>query len=181
VPDKDSRKLLERIAAGDGAALRDVIETYGDLLWSLARRMTRSDAAAEEAVQDILVYLWQKAPKFKPGAGEEITFISIVARRRLIDRARRDLRRLPPVELLEDATASLNGSLHGEEAALARGIFDSLTDEQKSVLRLSIVHGRTHEMIAAQTGMPLGTVKTHIRRGLAQIRERLVGRTGGTP
>jgi RNA polymerase sigma factor (sigma-70 family) len=180
VPDKDSRQLLERVAAGDGAALREVVVIYGDLLWSLARRLTRSDAEAEDAVQDILVYLWQKAAKFNPGAGEEVTFISIVARRRLIDRARRDMRRPTSGQFPEDAPASLNGSLQGEEAAIARGIFDSLTDEQKSVLRLSIVHGRTHEVIAAQTDMPLGTVKTHIRRGLAQIRERLVARTGGT-
>lgn len=161
--------------------MREVIETYGDLLWSLARRLTRSDAEAEEAVQDIIVYLWQKAPKFKPGAGEEVTFVSIVARRRLIDRARRDTRHPSPGQLPDDAPASSNGTIHGDEAAIARGIFDTLTDEQKSVLRLSIVHGRTHEVIAAQTGMPLGTVKTHIRRGLAQIRERLMTRTGGKP
>lgn len=159
--------------------MRAFVERYGDLLWTLARRMTRSDAEAEDAVQDILVYLWQRASLFDPGAGEEITFVSIVARRRLIDRLRR-LGRLPQVEPLSSDASAGHATPDSDESRLARTAFDSLPEEQQSILRLAIVHGRTHQMIAQDTGLPLGTVKTHIRRGLALIRERL-NHGGGTP
>jgi RNA polymerase sigma-70 factor (ECF subfamily) len=172
-------RLLQRIASGDPGAMRAFVERYGDLLWSLARRMTRSDAEAEDAVQDILVYLWQRASLFDPGAGEEVTFVSIVARRRLIDRLRR-LGRLPNIEPLTGDAGSNAAAPDSDESRLARAAFDSLPEDQQSILRLAIVHGRTHQMIAEDTGLPLGTVKTHIRRGLAVIRERL-NHGGGKP
>lgn len=176
---RPNRSSLERIALGDGAALPEFLLEYGDLLWSLARGMTRSDTEAEEAVQDLLVHLWQKAPRFDPSVGEEVTFVSVVARRRLIDRARRVSREPRARELSNGSLPGDNGGGPGEEAAQARRIFDSLPSEQRTVLRLSIVHGCSHEAIAAQTGMPLGTVKTHIRRGLAEIRERMPDNDGG--
>lgn len=160
--------------------MRAIIDEYGDLLWSLARRMTRSEAQAEEAVQEILVHLWQKAPKFDPALGEEITFISLVARRRLIDRLRKSGRTPTPAPLEQEPAATRDTAAPAsEEAREARRVFDTLVEEQRTVLWQSIVQGHTHQMIAATTGMPLGTVKTHIRRGLAEIRDRLLGRTGG--
>jgi len=174
-----NHQILQRVASGDAAAMRDFVERYGDLLWSLARRMTRTDAEAEEAVQDILVYLWQRAPQFDSAAGEEITFVSVVARRRLIDRLRR-LGRLPDVGSLSSDEPAPAAAPDSDESKRARAAFDSLPEEQQAILRLSIVLGRTHQMIAQDTGLPLGTVKTHIRRGLSLIRERLNHRGGST-
>lgn len=176
---QDGRQLLERIAAGDGAAMRELIDRYGDLLWSLARRVTRTESEAEDAVQDIVVYLWQRAPRYKPSLGEEATFVSVLARRRLIDRLRRDSRRPVTGPMAEEPASAGEHGINSEEARIARSIYETLNEEQKSVIRLSVVLGRTHELIAEQTGLPLGTVKTHIRRGLAQIRERLMNRTEG--
>jgi RNA polymerase sigma-70 factor (ECF subfamily) len=160
--------------------MRDLVSEYGDLLWSLARRFTRSDTESEDAVQDIIVSLWRKAPLYRREVGDEVTFVSMIARRRLIDRFRRDSRRPASAGLPDEATAPPSQELNGEDAAMARSIFETLPDEQQSVLRMSIVYGRTHEVIAAHTGMPLGTVKTHIRRGLSAIREQFTSRQGGT-
>jgi RNA polymerase sigma-70 factor (ECF subfamily) len=66
----------------------------------------------------------------------------------------------------------------GEEAARAAKAFETLTPEQQRVLRLSVYEGLSHELIARSTGLPLGTVKTHARRGLIKLRE-LLGRAGG--
>ena len=172
------RPLLQRIAAGDASAVREVIDHYGDLVWSLARTFTRSDTDAEEAVQDIFVLLWRKADQYDPGVGPEATFISVLARRLLIDRWRRDARHPRPASF--DAV--------GERAALdhasdfgdwtdAAAAFEALDEDSQVVLRLSIGFGFTHQMVADATGLPLGTVKTRIRRGLRQIRENVGIRT----
>ena len=169
-------RLLERIAQGDASAVRDVIDLYGDLVWSLARRFTNSDADAEEAVQDIFVTLWRKAGHYDREIGSEVTFVSVLARRLLIDRWRRAARR-PRLGDMEDHagggdTASAAAE-RDELAAAAAAAFEELTEEQRVVLRLSIEFGCTHEMIAELTGYPLGTVKTRIRLGLKRIRERV--------
>lgn len=167
------RQVLTRIAAGDQSAVRDLIDTYGDLIWSLARHFTNSHAESEEAVQDIFIYLWQKAGMYEPAAGAEDTFISVLTRRRLIDRWRRESRHAKPAAISDDAhPSSLDSEPMSEDASLARTLFDSLSEEERIVLRLSIAFGQTHQKIADHTGMPLGTVKTVIRRALIQIRDQ---------
>ncbi len=155
------------------------MDRYGDLMWSLARSFTRSNADAEEAVQDIFVCLWERADRYSAELGEEVTFVSVVARRRLIDRWRKDARR--PVALSDEASdgvafgasAGADPAVRKEDVAEARSAIDDLADDQRMVITLSIAHGMTHERIADHTGIPLGTVKTHIRRGLASVRDRL--------
>ena len=81
--------VLHRVAAGDRAAVRECLARYGGLVWSLVRRSTSDAAEAEDAVQEIFVDVWQSASRFDPAVASEATFIAMIARRRLIDRARR--------------------------------------------------------------------------------------------
>jgi RNA polymerase sigma-70 factor (ECF subfamily) len=179
--------LLPRIVQGDRSAIRDCISRYGGLVWSLARRAAPTDA--EDAVQEIFVDLWKSAPRFDPRAGTEITFVATIARRRLIDR-RRARQRRPDTESLPDSTregptaSSANGSVApemGAEAALAARALDQLRPEQRQVLILTACHGLSHEEVATSTGMPLGTVKAHARRGLLRVREALGEVTRAAP
>ncbi len=80
--------LLQRIAGGDRSAVAACIDTYSGLVWSLARRFLQNEADAEETVQEIFLELWEKAARFDPGVAGEVTFVSMIARRRLIDRRR---------------------------------------------------------------------------------------------
>lgn len=169
--------LLPRIAAGDRSAIRDCIACYGGLVWSLARRAAPSDA--EDAVQEIFLDLWKSAARFDPAAGNETTFVATIARRRLIDR-RRQRQRRPETESLAEpsreaaAVASTGVAPElGAEAALAARALDQLRPEQRQVLILTACHGLSHEEVASSTGMPLGTVKAHARRGLIRVREAL--------
>ncbi|MBL0926936.1 MAG: sigma-70 family RNA polymerase sigma factor [Phycisphaerales bacterium] len=169
--------LLRRIASGDAAATRDTIERYGGLVWSLARRFSSSESDAEDAVQEIFLDVWKSAGRFDPSVASELTFVAMIARRRLIDRRRRAARR-PESELPQDReiaqeTDSRPAGEISEEAARAQKALAMLSPEQQRVLRLSIMHGYSHEGIARITGLPLGTVKTHARRGLIRIREIL--------
>lgn len=174
--------ILQRVANGDPGAVQACIDRYGGLVWSLARRWNRSQADAEDAVQDVFVSLWRNAERFDPDVAKEATFVAMIARRRLIDRMRKTGRRPTEATLNEDAAGASEpgGGVStevGEDAARAERAMSELSDSQQRVLRLSIMHGLSHERIAAATGMPLGSVKTHIRRGLIRMREILATQT----
>lgn len=170
--------LLQRIASGDSSAVALCIERYGNLVWSTAKKWSRDPADAEDAVQEIFVDLWQSASRFNPEVASEPTFIMMLARRRLIDRRRRAGARpeasgvmdCDPCDVACNPAAIVE---RGEEAALAAQCLTELRPEERNVLILSIHDGLTHEEIARRVGMPLGSVKSNIRRGLSRLRERL--------
>jgi RNA polymerase sigma factor (sigma-70 family) len=84
-----SESLMARIARGEDAAVAEVIDQYGALVWSIARRLTRNPSDAEDAVQEIFTDVWRSAHRFDASAGTEKVFVTTIARRRLIDRMRR--------------------------------------------------------------------------------------------
>lgn len=146
-------------------------------MWSIARKMLRDQDDAEDAVQEVFVDVWKNAGRFDESQASETTFIAMIARRRVIDKIRHSSRRISADSLddvlLEPFTRSdkaMQLSVEAEEAAKA---MRTLRPEQQQVLRLSIVQGMSHQEIADATGMPLGTVKTHARRGLVAVREVL--------
>jgi RNA polymerase sigma-70 factor (ECF subfamily) len=168
---------LQRVAAGDGGAVEEVLDRYGGLVWSLARRLTDNAAEAEDAVQEIFIDIWRSASRFDPSVASESTFIAMIARRRLIDRRRkrgrqRDTHPLPE-RLASDARTGQEEVEISDEASRAADALEQIRPEQKKVLELSIYQGLTHDQISRKTGMPLGTVKTHARRGLIRVRELL--------
>ena len=169
--------LLQRVALGDQEAVRACLDRFGGLVWSLARRMTPTHAEAEDAVQEIFVEVWKNAYRYDASVASETAFIAMIARRRLIDRRRRAGRQLDKNGLPESeppAAPSVEITADEREAAgAAMSAMSRLSDEQQRVLRLSLVQGLSHERIAGATGLPLGTVKTHARRGLIRLRELL--------
>ncbi len=168
--------VLPRIAAGDPAAVPDCISRYGGLVWSLARRFLGNAADAEDAVQDVFIELWKNAARFDPTRSSEPTYITMIARRRLIDRKRRTAR-APVAQTLADDPTGVPGSNDRieieDEAARAAAALAELREDERRVIHMAVYQGLTHEEIASATGLPLGTVKTHIRRGLLRVRERL--------
>jgi len=169
--------ILKRIAEGDRNAVQECLNKYGGLVWSIARKLLRDQDDAEDAVQEVFVDVWKNAGRFDESQASETTFIAMIARRRVIDKIRHSARRISADSLddvlLEPFTRSdkaMQISVEAEEAAKA---MRTLRPEQQQVLRLSIVQGMSHQEIADATGMPLGTVKTHARRGLVAVREVL--------
>jgi RNA polymerase sigma-70 factor (ECF subfamily) len=167
--------LLARVAAGDPAAVRECLAQYGGLVWSIARRFEPADA--EDAVQEIFLDLWKSAARYDAQIASETAFVAMIARRRLIDRRRtrgRRPNRDPAGELpvVRDEASQPDTCAEAQQAARA---LEQLRPEQRQVLVLSTCHGLSHGEIAEQTGMPLGTVKAHARRGLLSIRAALLG------
>lgn len=171
--------ILQRVANGDQEAVQQCIDAYGALVWSLARRYSPSLGDAEDVVQEVFIDLWKSASRYDPAIAGEATFVTMITRRRIIDRRRSasreparsaaDLRELP----LMGAEAAPGPAEQNEEAQLAAEALRQLLPEEQQVIRLAVVDGWSHSQIAAHLRIPLGTVKTQVRRGLIRVRELL--------
>lgn len=131
----------------------------------------------EDIVQEIFVDIWKNAGRYDSRVASETTFIAMIARRRLIDRIRTVNRKITAASLDDIVVQQSDGRnldpLIAIEAKEVAEVITTLRPEQQQVLYLSIVQGYSHQEIAAVTGMPLGTVKTHARRGMIEARNAL--------
>jgi len=172
-----AQAILKRIASGDRTAVQDCLDNYGGLVWSLARKMLPNSEDAEDAVQEIFIEIWKNAVRFEETKSSETTFIAMIARRRLIDRIRKFTRQ-PGTDSLDKIVYEPTGkdgkevfaSIEAERAAKA---MNELKPVQQKVLNLAIVQGHSHSEIAGIMDIPLGSVKTHARRGLMLVRKAL--------
>lgn len=183
--------LLPRIAAGDSGAMREAIDRYGALVWHLARTTLSRRADQDDAVQEVFIELWKAAPRFDPSIASERAFIAMIARRRLIDRGRHEKTRINATVNAGDysgaiaerpaLSASPSPIEHCEEASLASTAISQLSPAQQQTLRMSIHDGLSHQEIADRLSVPLGTVKTNLRRGLMRVRDALSRRGQASP
>lgn len=177
--------VLQRVASGDEVAVEECIDRFGGLVHAIARRMSPSLVDADDATQEIFIDVWTHAHRYRPDVASEKTFIAMIARRRLIDRWRRAERqpRSDSLDLgLETADRSSDGlSLEtSEELSRVRGAIEKLDPTPREVLKLSVYDGLSHQAIADRLGLPLGTVKTHVRRGLSRVRSSLGAESSGS-
>lgn len=175
----DPPALLARIAAGDQAAVAECVAAFGGMVMVLARRWSTDAADAEDAVQEIFFDLWKHAGRYDASKASERGFVAMVARRRLIDRVRKRGREVP-LEGISDGFDLPDESVdHGERVAgalEARAALERLTPMQRRFIERHLLDGKTHDEIARESQVPLGTVKSHIRRGLLKARALLTGR-----
>lgn len=177
--------ILPRVATGEQAAMNDCLDRYGGLVWSIVNHGCSNRADAEEVVQDVFLDIWKSASRFDPAVANESTFVAMIARRRVIDRRRKQQRTVAAGSLQDESSATNDVFVAdrqvtalaelADEAARAREKMSELKEAERSVLELAIDHGLSHSQIAERTEMPLGTVKTHARRGLLRLREMLSG------
>ena len=176
---ENRKNLLAEVATGDSKAFEELTKKYGNLIWSIARRYLSNQAEAEDAVQEIFLALWQSASRFDANKGSEITFIATIARRRLIDGLRKNNKH----KILQSIDDSISNDVFQQksnleknaELSLAIGILETLEKKDQELLSLSIYQGYSHVEIAKLLNLPLGTVKTKIRRNLMKIREKIKG------
>ncbi|CAN5728929.1 sigma-70 family RNA polymerase sigma factor [soil metagenome] len=169
--------ILKRITANDKIANQELVELYGNFIYSLAKKFTYTHEDAEDAVQEIFLEIWKHAGRFDHNKSSEIGFIALIAKRKLIDGYRK-MKTIPKFENAEYVLDNLTGESEKEmflRLDLKRAIktLDKLQSEQKDLIVLSFIEGFSHTDIASTVGKPLGTVKSTIRRGLQNMRQEL--------
>ena len=169
-----SPTILQRVARADKTAFEECVNFYGDFVWGLARKFTKTREDAEDAVQEIFIDIWKNAARFDPVKSPESAFIWLIARRRLIDQLRR-YTRLPQNSFHENALVKMASDSHKKlqiyvEVKSAVDALNKLKPREKQVVRMAIYEGMSHGEIAESIGLPLGTVKSRMRQGLKKIR-----------
>jgi RNA polymerase sigma-70 factor (ECF subfamily) len=171
---------LGRVARGDRAAFRLLYGRTAGKLLGVIRRILRSEGAAEDALQEAYVRIWQNAARFDPAIASPIAWMTTIARHAAIDALRRG------GERLSAASVTIDGAMGESLAApdsradpLAAGrlqeCLEGLDGERKSMLVLAYCEGWSREELARRFERPVATVKTLLRRGLAQLKECLGG------
>ena len=176
--DQQDWMLMHRVAAGDEAAVKELYDRFGNLVFKVARQFLSTQAEAEDAVQDIFLRLWRTADRFDPRRAKLVTWVMLIARRHLIDQLRRKSVR-PTTTLLEEGTAPAEGagdrpelpSLDDERNALLMRRVAELPELQRIVIERAYLQGFTLREVSEQLGAPLGTIKSALSRGLARLRE----------
>jgi len=171
-PDDD---LPKRFIHGDESALREVYDRYGRAVLHLATSTLASRADAEDVTQATFVAAWLGREGFDPARGTLLGWLLGIGRRKVIDRLRATSRenrivatvrqRPEPVTADGDPDRVVDRLVIADELA-------TLPDDQRRMLELAFYDDLTHQQIATVTGVPLGTVKSHIRRGMASLRRR---------
>jgi RNA polymerase sigma-70 factor, ECF subfamily len=186
----DLANLVQRIAGGDHDALGELYDVTVSRLYALARLILRNSADAEDVVCDVYIQVWQNAAKFQGERGAVMGWLFVICRSRALDLNRRNR--------LRARLASLETS-HGEEEprepTAPEDILDlmkqgtavhlalrKLTLMQRRLVALAFFKGLSHSEIADECHLPMGTVKSQIRRALSALRAELTeGGSGAAP
>lgn len=188
--DQKHANLLPRIARGEEGAVEACVNEYAGMVYALAKRYLEPVGGdAEDAVQEIFVEVWRCAGRYDAGLGSEAAYIATIAHRRLIDVQRRVCARPRMVgEVVEGGTGAAVGEGRAGGAGVASTIqaddlrrtaaaLAQLEEQERSILLLALHRGLSHSRIAELVGIPIGTVKTRLRRGLLRVRELIGGST----
>jgi RNA polymerase sigma-70 factor (ECF subfamily) len=173
--------LMQRIAAGDEAAMATLYDRFGALVFKAARQVLSSRAEADDAVQDVFIRLWRTADKFDPRRAKLVTWVMLITRRNLIDRLRRKVARLDTQPLTGDPGVTDRGARPGEggldedQRTKLRERLRELPEIQRLVIERTYFQGFSLREVSEQLNAPLGTVKSALSRGLHRLRDRFGG------
>lgn len=167
---------MRRVAAGEPAALGEVYTATHAKLFGIALRILGNRRDAEDAVQDVYVTLWQKAKRYDAARASPISWLAVIARNSAIDRLRRRAGRgnAAPVEAAESLADPVplaeDQMIDAERGARIHACLEELEARQNEAIRGAYLEGQTYAVLAARQGVPLGTMKSRIRRGLARLK-----------
>jgi RNA polymerase sigma-70 factor (ECF subfamily) len=170
-------EALEKTGRGDRAAFAKIYTMTARKLYGIVVRILGRRDLAEDVLQEVYLRVWQHAREFDRAAGSPITWLATIARNRALDEGKRKTTRslndFPEVLQLASADDPLADVELNEEHSRLLACLDELQPEKRHLILLAYYYGMTREEIAHHTGRPVATVKTWLRRSLAQLRERL--------
>ena len=179
-PELEHGRLLVAVANGDEQALGAFYDATVSRVYGLALRIVRWREAAEEVVEDVYMQVWQQADRFDVSRGKPLTWLLTICRSRALDFLRRDDEAMahPEPETLVREPSDERANPQDLLLAMERNtqlyaVLENLLPIQRQLLALAFFRGMTHQEIADHAQMPLGTVKSHVRKALDKMRELL--------
>jgi len=169
------QELAEHFRGGDEHALRIAYDRFGGAVLHLAQRVLSNRSDAEDVTQATFVAAWQGRQTFDPDRGSLLSWLLGIARRKAVDRIRtavREDRITDTIRALPEPAAPAETPERIVDRLVVADELAQLPAEQRRTLELAFYDDLTHPQISAVTGLPLGTVKSHIRRGMANLRRR---------
>ncbi|RZJ59929.1 MAG: sigma-70 family RNA polymerase sigma factor [Acidovorax sp.] len=178
--DSDLMNLLDRIAAQDDTALKSLYESTSSRLFGLAMRVVRNRDAAEDVLQESFLTIWRSAGNYRASLSPPMAWMGLIVRSRALDALRK--RTSDRADLMNELDDALADTLEGdstnpmdatdasEQAFALHQCLGKLENKQREVVSLAYLRDLSHGDLAEQLKLPLGTVKTWIRRGLEQLR-----------
>lgn len=186
VTDFDMDELGERLAAGDEAALAESYRRWGALVHTIAFRSVGDSGHAADITQNVFISAWRNRSSFDTSQGNVPAWLVAITRRRIVDHHRK-AGRTREVSALEMTQPGIDGDERAhmrlaEPEADSDAIVDrvvlvdelqELKEPARSIMHLAFFEDLTHQQVAEQMNLPLGTVKSHVRRSLQRLRDRL--------
>lgn len=173
--------LVARIASQDQIALGLLYDCSVQCVYGLARRITGEDSAAEEVVADAYMQVWQQAGRYNAARGRVLAWLLTICRSRALDWRRRQDQSLihpePEVlrpDLYEGGNEPLDLLQAMQRASRIHAAIARLEETPQQLLALAFFRGLTHQEIAASTGMPLGTIKSLLRKAMSILKQDLI-------
>ena len=172
--------LLVRVADGDAAAFQTFYDRTSAKLFGVILRILVERQESEDVLQEVYLSVWRKAATFDAAKASPITWAATIARNRAIDRLRaRPPRGAVPVEaafdLADDGPAQDAGLIHDQDARRIAAALATLEPRHAAAIRACYYDGVTYDELAAREQVPVGTLKSWVRRGLIRLREQLEG------
>ncbi len=166
---------LGRVAEGDRAALHEVYRRTSSKLFGVCLRIFPEKSDAEDALQDAFVNVWQKAGSFDPARASPITWLVTLTRNRAIDRLRASGKRMTaPIEAAADVADDTPDAeaclIAADDRARIAHCMETLAMGDATMIRTAFFEGATYADIADRAAVPLGTVKSRIRRALMKLK-----------
>lgn len=178
-PDRDNETdeaLFLSLKEGDQSALAILYNRYDRLVYTIAFKVLNNAPEAEDLTQEVFLELWQKNT-YNPSRSSLSRFLGMLTRNRAIDRirARSNQRRIlkgmtPQLPSVEAFSLPEKSASQGERSQRVRQALQDLPEKERDLLWLAFYHGLSQSEIAAQTNIPLGTVKSRMRQGLLKLK-----------
>ena len=170
------KAAMRRLAAGDRAALEEIYRATSAKLFGICYRILGDEKEAEDALQDVYLTLWRRADRYDATRASPISWLATFARNRAIDRLRTGkVRRGAVAEeeataIADDAPLAETMLIDIEREARVHSCLETLDETPRDAIRTAFFEGRTYAEMAERMDVPLGTMKSWIRRGLARLK-----------
>lgn len=176
--DATPEMLMERVQRGDDAAFAELYDQLAPMVFGAVKRVLRDPAMSEEVTQEVFVELWRTAGRFDGRRAGVATWAITIARRRAVDRVRREQSQRDRIERAgqrrtDESVGPDDSVIASLDAQRVERALAELPPDQRQVIEMAFLDGDSHGTIADRLGLPLGTVKGRVRGGLKRLGGRL--------